>query len=92
MKTIYILTFDRNSTYDYNILHNGIKTDSQIINWWHFLKSSYLLVSTNSSATLLSERIRTYFPNQRFLLTEINLKNHNGWLPKEAWDWINSNK
>jgi len=83
----YILTFDRNPTRDYNALHEGIKGDTNIVDWSHYMLSMYILISPLSGYKL-AESIRRYFPEHRFLLTQIKLNNKGGWLPQEAWDWL----
>lgn len=88
MNKAYILTFDRNPYVNYNVLNDGIKNDSNIVNWWHYMLSTYILISP-LSGYYLSERIRQYLPNHRFLLTRVDLSNKGGWLPQDAWDWIN---
>ena len=51
-------------------------------------KFTYLIVTT-LIADQLSDTVRLYMPSHNFLVTEVNLKNHNGWLPQDAWNWIN---
>lgn len=87
MKKVYLMVFDRDPTYNYELLHNVIKMDPYIYDWWHYLQSTYILVST-LTADALADRLMLSFKNQRFLLVEINSKNYQGWLPKDAWEWI----
>jgi len=89
---IYILTFDRDENFDYNKLHQFIKNDtSEIVDWWHYIKSSYLLVSPYS-ADFLANKIMQVIPNQHFLVIKLNPIDHQGWLTKDAWDWISKYK
>ncbi|MDE6507378.1 MAG: hypothetical protein K2L04_02805 [Alistipes sp.] len=84
----YILSFDRDDVRDYQKIHREIITMSGIINWFHYIKSSYILISDNSSATEVSRNIRQIMPKKRFLLLRVDLKHRNGLLPQKAWDWI----
>jgi hypothetical protein len=89
MKT-YILTFERNSYSDYADLQKGIATNPKISDWWHYITNAYLIKSDLNSVQL-SEEIKQYMPyDNRHVVLEVN-----GWgaglLPKEAWDWINTN-
>lgn len=85
----YILTFDRDDEVNYKDFHNKLTTLPSVFNWWHYIKSSYILISNSPSATQLSDKIRPLFPDGKiFLLIELNLKNRNGLLIKEAWDWL----
>lgn len=87
MNKIYLMVFDRNLLYNYQILHDAIKKDPYIKDWWHYMQSSYVLISP-LSANALAERLMINFNNHRFLLIEINSKNYQGWLPQDAWTWI----
>ena|SRR5260221_662412 len=84
----YLLIFDRDPTRDYEVLHNAIKNDRNIKNWWHYIKSAYLLITPLSTIDL-THRIEGYMPSHRFLIFNVTGKMHNGRLPQEAWDWIN---
>lgn len=84
----YILIFDRDDDLDYKELHELIITRPSVITWWHYIKSSYILIAKTNNATVLKEEILKVIPGKRFLLIEANLKNRNGWLPQKAWDWI----
>lgn len=84
----YILTFDRDDDLDYKAIHDSIVASPSVLTWWHYIKSSYILIAKTNSATTLNQEIKNVLPGKRFLLVELNLKNRNGWLPQEAWDWI----
>ena len=89
----YILNFDKGGLLDafnYKNFHNTLTTAKGINNWWHYLETSYIIVTDNNiTATNLSDYIRQLMPNKLFFICELNLKNHNGWLPTDAWEWIN---
>lgn len=87
-RTAYILIFDRDDTLDYKVIHDSIISCQSVITWWHYIKSSYILISDTDNATILQQEIKAVIPEKRFLLIEVNLKNRNGWLPLAAWDWI----
>ena len=59
-------------------------------NWWHYLESTWL-VQTHETAHDLWLRILPHIHDRdRVLIIEVR-NNSDGWLPKEAWDWINQN-
>jgi hypothetical protein len=95
-KKAYIINFDKGGVldnFDYKKFHDTITTAKGIINWWHYLESSYIIITENNiTATNVSDFVGQHMKNKHFLVAELNLKNHNGWLPKEAWDWINKYK
>ena len=84
----FLLVFDRTPSVDYIQTHNQIKKSPNIVNWWHFQQSSYILISP-LEAPKLGEVIRKHhLPNHRFLLIEMKGSNYAGWLPRSAWVWI----
>lgn len=69
-------------------LHLFLTNSPQIIpDWWHYLDTCYIL-QTTLTIEQLQNLIMQRFPNQSFLLEEINPKRYAGWLPKEAWAWL----
>lgn len=93
-KKAYILNFDINGKdFDQNKFHNNLIKMPGIIGWWHYLQSSYvLIVEYNTSASSLTNSIMKLIPNKEFFVCELKLSDHDGWLPKEAWDWLAKNK
>ncbi|MFM2229448.1 MAG: hypothetical protein RL607_706 [Bacteroidota bacterium] len=89
----YIINFDKGGlidSFDYKKFHDNLTTAKGVINWWHYLESSYIIITdANVTATNVSDFVLQHMKEKHFLVVELNLKNHNGWLPKEAWDWIN---
>lgn len=86
----YLFVYDKDQITDYNALHERIKTDPNISNWWHYLNSAYILLS-NSNANQLAASIRSYFPNGKFLITKITRSDYQGYLARDAWNWILKN-
>lgn len=88
-KKAYILVFDRDDNMDYSALHKRITTLPEVVNWFHYIKSSYILISTLTSSTKLNDLIKPFFPTGKsILLIEVNLKNRNGLLVAKAWEWL----
>ena len=85
--TVYAITYDLNRPgQNYQDLYDEIKGLGAY--WWHYLDSMWL-VSTNLSANQVSERIRKHCDtNDHFLVIRV-VANYQGWLPEEAWSWIN---
>jgi hypothetical protein len=94
-KKAYIINYEKGGVFDnfdYKKFHNTLTTANGILNWWHYLGSSYIIITENNiTATNVSEFVKQYMKNKLFLVVELNLQNHSGWLPKEAWEWINKN-
>ena len=91
---IYIICFDKGNPpsdmFNYKKFHIELTTADGVINWWHHLQSSYIIVTeSNILASNVADYVRERMPNKLFFVSELNLQNHNGWLPEKAWEWIN---
>lgn len=84
----YLITYDlKKPGQDYKNLHDAIKATGA---WWHYLESTWLVVSS-SSAQAVFDRLRPHIDaNDRVLVIKVTNENA-GWLTQEAWDWINQN-
>ncbi|WP_421933936.1 hypothetical protein [Phenylobacterium sp.] len=52
---------------------------------------SVRFVSTNWTANQISDDLRTYLDdNDKIVVTKLVSGNHQGWLAKNVWDWINA--
>lgn len=89
MYKLYLLVFDPYKT-DADALHRVIDKIPGLLYWWHYIGSGYILKSTSNAAAMEDYINRNWSGN--FFLTEINANNSGGWLPSEAWNWINKNK
>jgi len=87
---VYLVTYNIDANFNNTIFHNHITTvlyPNYIKDWWHYFENIYLIVSpldVNQLYNLISPKIG----GRHLLIIEINPKNHQGWLPKDAWDWI----
>lgn len=92
----YIIVFNKGGildTFSYDKFHDSITTAKGVINWWHYIDNLYIIITENKvTASNVSQYVQQILPNKHFFVSELNLKNHNGWLPQEAWDWINKYK
>jgi len=87
MDKLYILVFDRDASVDTVGLHNEIRDAHYISNWWHYLKSAYILRTSLRPANL-RDRFTPYFGKNYFLIYELAPPHSDGYLEKKAWDWI----
>ncbi len=89
---LILITYDlKKPGKDYSDLYKTIKS---LGNWWHYLESTWLIdiLSSDPNKTVndISSKIKTVMDSNDFLfVTDISNKARQGWLPKEAWDWIN---
>lgn len=81
---ILLLSYDLDLTTGRHPFFEAVKQQGQ---WWHYLTSTWLL-STFKTPQQVLEALRPYMlPTDRVLIIEVG-QNYNGYLPKEAWDWI----
>lgn len=85
---VLLVTYDlKGSTRDYAPLHEAIKKDA--IAWWHYLESVWL-VNTTEGADALAKRLYPHITRDDRLLVIRVTNEYQGWLAKDAWDWLNS--
>ena len=72
---------------DYSGLYEAIKATGR---WWHYLDSTWIVV-TNETTGEIWRRLSTHVDKNDYLLIIEITNNAQGWLPKEAWEWIHAN-
>jgi hypothetical protein len=81
---ILLISYDLKGPYNYTNFYEALKKQGT---WWHYLSSTWL-ISTIKTPVQVFEELRNHISNEdRILITEMG-KTYNGWLPKDAWDWI----
>ena len=86
-RNAYIFVFDTTVNLDFGQIHGRIVSIPGLYSWFHYILSSYVLIYNGDSNTLTQELLKI-IPNVRFQIFKVDLSSRNGWLPKEAWDWI----
>lgn len=76
----------RNANKDYSNLFATIKNNSK--KWWHYLDGTWI-VDTNDSADAFAKKLYPFIEKSDGLLVVKITREHQGWLPKDAWDWLN---
>ena len=72
---------------DYSGLYEAIKATGK---WWHYLDSTWIVVTTETAGEIW-RRLSTHVDKNDYLLIIEITNNAQGWLPKEAWEWIHAN-
>lgn len=89
MKKRYFITYDLNKAgQDYENVIQAIKSASDGA-WCTYWESSYLIRSNYQSAQEVSDKITKYLDSNDSLLVIEVINNTQGWLPKDAWKYIN---
>lgn len=82
---VYVVSYDlRKPNRDYTSLYEELKKSSW---WWHYLESTWLISTTESATQVYSRLVKTIDRDDRLLIIEAG-RDRQGWLPKEAWEWI----
>ena len=83
-----LITYDLNRPgQDYEGLFDEIKSLGA---WWHYLDSLWI-VDTNLTVNSAADRIRARVDtSDHFLVLDVTGDASQGWLPQEAWNWINT--
>lgn len=87
----YLITYDLKNTplSAYAPLHDEIKGISG--SWWHYLESTWVIKGTSMSADAISNKLLPHIrQGDRLLVIKIDTVDKQGWLPKDAWNWLNS--
>lgn len=73
----------------FRALLDSIDGVGAVENWYKILPDAAVLVSRLDVDTLHSE-LKQVMPKQRYILVELERGKKNGWLPRKAWDFMNS--
>lgn len=89
----YIITIDKGGLlggFNAKNFHDRLVNAKGVISWWHYIDNTYIIiVKYGVTAANVMDLVRSIEKNRKFFICELNLNNHNGILPQDAWDWIN---
>lgn len=84
---IYAINYDlKRPGQNYEPLYEAIKSCGA---WWHYLDSTWL-VDTSLDAKGIWERLAPQVDKNDSVLIIGVTHDYQGWLTKEAWEWLNS--
>ncbi len=85
MYTLYSVTYDlKQPGRDYSGLYKELKKTNK---WWHYLESTWLLYTSETPIDIWKRLCDHIDKNDYILIIEVR-DNMQGWLPKEAWNWL----
>lgn len=85
--SVYCVTYDLNRAgQNYDQLYRELRSSP---GYWHELESIWL-ISTSENAQQLSSRLLRHIDNNDNLLVIKVVKDFQGWLPNDAWTWLNN--
>ena len=90
----YAVIIEREYGRSYKDFHDSFVGHHSIKNWWHYLTSCYIIIThldQNQLSNHCRESLKRFYYKETHLVLSVNLKEYQGWLPQDAWDWIDSN-
>jgi len=88
MNRAYCVCYDlKTPSRDYTPLFEAIKKSMK---WWHYLESTWIIITSETPNDVWDRLGKAIDKNDFLLIIEVR-DNIQGWLPKEAWDWIHEN-
>lgn len=86
----YMVCFNNSEGFDSTQVHNTLTTLPIVLDWWHYLPNTYI-VQTNvifNPAKRITDLMREKFNELSFLVIKLDIRNYNGVLNKDAWEWL----
>jgi hypothetical protein len=87
-KQVLLVTYDlKTAGRNYTPFYDSLKAQGS---WWHYLSHSWLIITPNNSETVY-KALAPHLSKADLILVIPVRRPAFGWLPKDAWDWINDN-
>ena len=86
----FIVSFSAASVSRQVAIEYVLKSESR--SWWSYFPSFYI-ICTDKSLAHWNSTLQCLIDDDTdtFIILTVNLSSpRNGWLPKDAWDWLNS--
>ena len=87
MRVLLVTYTLRNQLKDYSPFFEAIQNSGK--KWWHYIDTAWI-VETDLTVDQLAQKLYPFIERTDYLFVVRIANEHQGWLPKEAWDWINS--
>jgi len=85
---VYVVSYDlRKPGRDYKGLSEVLQSSPS---WWHYLESTWLIVTSESAGELYNRLVSHLDEGDSILVIQAG-SDRQGWLPKDAWTWIQQN-
>ncbi len=68
----------------YTKFYDTLKAQGQ---WWHYLPSTWLIY-TNHTPEQVGDALRAHIFSGDHVFVGTLQNGYNGWLPKDAWQWL----
>jgi hypothetical protein len=86
---LLLVTFAlRNKHRDYEQFFVELRGNS--VNWWHFIGQTAVVSSHLDADSFAKKLIQQIETTDSLLVVKVEPHQFQGWLPPQAWDWLNS--
>jgi hypothetical protein len=83
-----IVTYDlKTIPWNYSGFYAALKSQGS---WWHYLSSSWIIITTQTPSEVYAA-LAPHLSVKDLILVMPVTRPAFGYLPKDAWDWINTN-
>jgi len=87
-QNVLLVTYDLKAAgWNYSVFYEKLKSQGA---WWHYITSSWLIITSKGPDEVYSALAPHLAKADRILILPVRRPAF-GWLPREAWDWINTN-
>lgn len=85
----YLITYDlKTPNWNYTGFYNALKN---LGDWWHYLDSTWIIKSSTYTPQQMYDVLAPHLSTKDFILIiEIVPESKYGFLPKDAWGWLNN--
>ena len=83
--TPYLVIADFNGVHDHTDLIGELQASD---NWWHYLSNTWILIRREDLGSLQSKLVPLIYDTDRLLVVPISAATVGGWLPLDAWKWL----
>ncbi len=93
MDNIYLIAVNTSLPFNPTAFHNYITTvlyPNYIYAWWHHLPGGMYLVKSRLNVNQLYNATFPGVPGRHLVVIRVDPTQSQGWLPREAWNWINT--
>ncbi|MDO8571124.1 MAG: hypothetical protein Q7R79_00405 [bacterium] len=95
MTRLYLITYKANPYFNAATFHNYVASlyaNKWISDWRHYNDNAYIVASSFDVGRLYNSIAPGMNGIQYTLIIEVDPKNSQGWLPKDAWTWLQKYK
>lgn len=87
---IYLISYDlRKPGQNYTSLYEVIKAFGD---WQHPMESLWAICSNEKANDIYAKLRPNIDGNDSLLVVRLTMDDHQGWLPKSFWEWVNSKR